>query len=121
MNRKFNTSYLPFRLLPRSEQELLVIDSALNRIKIEFWDEHYKAWYATRPPQWVGDTRYRRKPELLEHPELLEQHVNVYWSRRYRFGFTKAYPTSDMAEEAAHNIGIDVLRVAVHMREVRND
>ncbi len=108
MNSNFDTSKYRFEELPRKEQELLVIDSQLNGVEIEFWGAD-NVWVKASTPRWHKDRRYRRKPELLE------QHVNVY------LGFTKAYPTSDIAEEAARQLGVDVVRVAVHMREVSDE
>ncbi len=106
MNSTFDTSTVLFGLLPRKEQELIIIDSQLNGVKIEYWATHYLDWRKTNPPVWDINRRYRRKPELLE------QYVNVYPK------FTKSYSNENLAKNAAMD---NALRVAVHMREVSDE
>ncbi len=73
MNSKFDTSKYKFKLLPREERELLVIDSVLNGVEIEYWATGcINAWKTALTPRWHNDRRYRRKPEVSELTELLD-------------------------------------------------
>ncbi len=107
MNSEFDTSKYKFESLVREEQELLVIDSQLNGVKVEYWAEHSGTWSTISHPRWNSHLRYRRKPELLE------QYVNVFAE------FTRSYPTRVLANTHVHEFGVDPIRVAVHMKEVR--
>ncbi len=79
MNSTYNTALMEFGLLPRKEQEKLVVDSVFNGVKIEFWNEHSKAWCPACDPCWNNSTRYRRKPEVSELTELLDALAPYVW------------------------------------------
>ncbi len=79
MNSNFDTSKYRFENLTREEQNLLVLDSVLNRVKLEFWSERSKAWCPASDPCWNNSTRYRRKPEVSELTELLDALAPYVW------------------------------------------
>ncbi len=74
MNSSFDTGAFKFEELPREEQELLVVDSALNKVEIEYWATGNNTWNYTCAPCWNNNTRYRRKPAP---PEVSEVAKNI--------------------------------------------
>ncbi len=76
MNSTFDTSKYRFENLTREEQELLVIDSQLNGVEIEYWGSAWETWVSTITPRWVGSTRYRRMPSSGINEEFADKLVN---------------------------------------------